>query len=162
MFSVQYPWLIWAVLGLPVPTTVPRCSGRKVLPMMFAVLLRMQVATPHSLGDFDCFCWNRCNFYGQNGQIQRELCSVLPWWCHQNQFKHFTQVGFFSRGVDSYNPRYQLYLEKGEDQLLGGRTALPVVFNLQITTTKSFSVTFKVSVRAGRLWAEGPNCLGLY
>lgn len=69
----------------------------------------------------------------------------------------FTQVGFFSKGRDSYNPKYQLYLGKGEDQLLGGREALPVLFNLQITTTQSFWITFKV-----RFWTEGPSCTGCF
>lgn len=41
--------------------------------------------------------------------------------------------------------------------MLGGREALPGVFNLQIITTKSFRVTFKV-----RLWAEGPSCTGYF
>lgn len=68
------------------------------------------------------------------------ILSILPRW------------GFFPKGVDCYNPKYQLYPGKGEDQLLGGRAALPVEFNLQITTTKSFRVAFKV-----RLWTEGPR-----
>lgn len=64
-------------------------------------------------------------------------------------------MGYFSKGGDSYNPKYELYLGKGADQLLGGREALPVVLNLQITTTQSFRVTFEVSV-----WAEGTSCTG--
>lgn len=101
-----------------------------------------------------CFCWNRCNFYGQTGGIQRELHIVLPWWCHQNQF---TQMGIFSEGGDSCSPKNQLYLGKGDDHLLGGRENLSVVLNLQITTTRSFRVTFNV-----RLWAEGPSCTGSF
>lgn len=39
---------------------------------------RAQAATPCSSEDFDYFCWNRCNFDGQTGKIQKELDSVLP------------------------------------------------------------------------------------
>lgn len=56
-------------------------------------------------------------------------------------------MGFFFQKEGIAIP--QLYLGKGEDQLLRGREALPVEFNLQMTATKSFRVTFGV-----RLWAE--------
>lgn len=39
---------------------------------MFAVLLRVQVATPHSLGDFDCFCRIGAISMAKLEKIQRE------------------------------------------------------------------------------------------
>lgn len=61
-------------------------------------------------------------------------------------------MGFFFQKEGIAIP--QLYLGKGEDQLLRGREALPVEFNLQMTATKSFRVTFGV-----RLWAEAAQAV---
>lgn len=37
---------------------------------------KVQTVTPHSLGDLDYFCWNRCHFDGQTRKIQRELSVI--------------------------------------------------------------------------------------
>lgn len=101
MFSVQYPWLTCAVFGLPEPTTVPRCSGRKVLPIKFAVLFRVQVA--HSLGDFasaeiGAISMTKLEKFRENfivfclGDVIKINLSILLGW------------GFFSKGGNSYTP----------------------------------------------------------